>query len=102
MNEDLYIKITRNKFEELCMDLFKKCFPPLEMLLKDAKISKSQINEIILLGGSSRIPKIQEMIKEFFNGKELNKSLNPDEAKVCGASIGAAIMTNIKNEKMKN
>ena len=71
--EDLNVVITRSKFEDLCMDLFKKCLPPLESVLKDAKMSKSEINEVVLVGGSTRIPKIQSMVQEFFNGKEPNK-----------------------------
>ena len=62
------------------MDLFKKCLPPLENVLKDGKMSKSQIHEVVLVGGSTRIPKIQQMVQEFFNGKDPIKSINPDEA----------------------
>ena len=99
--EDLNVTITRSKFEELCMDLFKKCIPPLEQVLKDAKMDKSKIDEVILVGGSTRIPKIQSMLKEFFNGKELNIELNPDEAIAFGASIQAAVMTNVKDENLE-
>ena len=99
--EDLNIVITRSKFEDLCMDLFKKCIPPLENVLKDAKMPKSQVDEIVLVGGSTRIPKIQQMIKEFFNGKETNKSINPDEAVAYGAAVLAAIMTNVKDENIE-
>ncbi len=99
--EDLNIIITRSKFEELCLDLFKKCLPPLEQVLKDAKMTQSQIDEVILVGGSSRIPKIQSMLQEFFNGKELNKEFNPDEAIAYGAAIQAAVMTNIKDESIE-
>ena len=99
--EDLNIIITRSKFEELCLDLFKKCLPPLEQVLKDAKMTQSQIDEVILVGGSSRIPKIQSMLQEFFNGKELNKEFNPDEAVAYGAAIQAAVMTNIKDESIE-
>ena len=99
--EDLNIIITRSKFEELCLDLFKKCLPPLEQVLKDAKMTQSQIDEVILVGGSSRIPKIQSMLQEFFNGKELNKEFNPDEAVAYGAAIQAAVITNIKDESIE-
>ena len=99
--EDLNIIITRSKFEELCLDLFKKCLPPLEQVLKDAKMTQSQIDEVILVGGSSRIPKIQSMLQEFFNGKELNKEFNPDEAVAYGAAIQAAVMTNVKDESIE-
>ena len=76
--EDLNVVITRSKFEDLCMDLFKKCMPPLENVIKDGKMGKSFIHDVVLVGGSSRIPKIQQMIQEFFNGKEPNRSINPD------------------------
>ena len=99
--EDLNIVITRSKFEDLCMDLFKKCIKPLENVLKDGKMSKSQIDEVVLVGGSTRIPKIQSMVKEFFNGKEPNKSINPDEAVAYGAAVQAAIMTNVKDENIE-
>ena len=82
--KDLNIVITRSKFEDLCMDLFKECITPIENVIKDAKMNKSSIHDVVLIGGSSRIPKIQQMIQEFFNGKELNKSINPDEAVACG------------------
>ena len=99
--EDLNVVITRSKFEDLCMDLFKKCMPPLENVLKDAKMSKSQIDEVVLVGGSTRIPKIQSMVQEFFNGKEPNKGINPDEAVAYGAAVQAAIMTNVKDENIE-
>ena len=99
--EDLNVVITRSKFEDLCMDLFKKCMPPLENVLKDGKMSKSQIDEVVLVGGSTRIPKIQQMVQEFFNGKEPNKSINPDEAVAYGAAVQAAIMTNVKDENIE-
>jgi len=99
--EDLNIVITRSKFEDLCMPLFKKCMPPLEQVIKDGKISKSEIHEVVLVGGSTRIPKIQQMVQEFFNGKEPNKSINPDEAVAYGAAVQAAIMTNVKDENIE-
>ena len=99
--EDLNVVITRSKFEDLCMDLFKKCIPPLENVIKDSKMSKSQIHEVVLVGGSTRIPKIQQMVQEFFNGKEPNKSINPDEAVAYGAAVQAAIMTNVKDENIE-
>ncbi|CAB4389948.1 unnamed protein product [Rhizophagus irregularis] len=88
---DFYTSLTRTRFEELNQDLFRSIIEPIERVLQDAKIDKSQINEIVLVGGSSRIPKIQRMISEFFNGKELNKSINPDEAAAYGAAVQAAI-----------
>jgi len=98
--EDLNIEITRSKFEDLCMDLFKNCLPPIENVLKNAKMRKRDINDVVLVGGSTRIPRIQLMIQEFFNGKELNKSLNRDEAVAYGAAIQAAVLTNISDEKL--
>jgi len=85
--------ITRAKFEELNMDYFRKCMAPVEKVLQDSKLSKSQVNEVVLVGGSTRIPKVQEMLSEFFNGKELNKSINPDEAVAYGATVQAAILS---------
>ena len=99
--EDLNVTITRSKFEDLCMDLFKKCLPPLENVLKDAKMSKSEVNDVVLVGGSTRIPKICQMVQEFFNGKEPNKSINPDEAVAYGAAVQAAVVTNVKDENIE-
>ena len=92
--------ITRAKFEELNMDYFRSCMLPVEQVLKDSKIGKSQIHEIVLVGGSSRIPKIQEMLTELFNGKKLNTSINPDEAVAYGAAVQAAILSGAKDEKL--
>merc|ERR1712153_233333 len=97
--EDYNTNISRAKFEELCEALFKKCMPPVENVLKDSKIGKSEINEIVLVGGSTRIPKIQTMLQDMFNGKSLNKSINPDEAVAYGAAVQAAILTGKGNEK---
>merc|ERR1712078_808359 len=91
--------ISRAKFEELCMDLFRQCMPPVEAVLKDAEIGKGQVHEIVLVGGSTRIPKIQQLLTDFFNGKNLNKSINPDEAVAYGAAVQAAILTGQGNEK---
>lgn len=85
--------ITRARFEDMNMDFFRKCLECVENVLRDAKMSKSQVNEIVLVGGSTRIPKIQEMLSEFFGGKELNKSINPDEAVAYGATVQAAILS---------
>ena len=97
--EDYNTNISRAKFEELCMDLFRKCMPPVENVLKDSGIGKGQIHEIVLVGGSTRIPKVQSMLSDFFNGKALNKSINPDEAVAYGAAVQAAILTGQGNEK---
>ena len=99
--EDLNVVITRSKFEDLCMDLFQKCISPLEKVIKDAKMSKNQVHDVVLVGGSTRIPKIQQMVQEFFNGKELNKYINPDESVAYGAAIQAAVITNVRDEKIE-
>ena len=95
---DFYTNITRARFEELCADLFKGTMKPVEKALKDAKLDKTQINEVVLVGGSTRIPKIQALLKEFFNGKELNKNINPDEAVAYGAAVQAAILNGDQSE----
>jgi heat shock 70kDa protein 1/2/6/8 len=97
--EDYNTNISRAKFEELCMDLFRKCMPPVENVLKDSGLGKGQVHEIVLVGGSTRIPKVQAMLSDFFNGKTLNKSINPDEAVAYGAAVQAAILTGQGNEK---
>lgn len=90
---DFYSKISRARFEELNMDLFRSTLQPVEKALNDAKMDKNQINEVVLVGGSTRIPKIQKMLKDFFCGKALNFSINPDEAVAYGAAVQAAILT---------
>merc|ERR1712062_723533 len=82
---DFYTSLTRARFEELCADLFRGTLEPVEKALRDAKMDKSSIDDIVLVGGSTRIPKIQKLLSDFFNGKELNKSINPDEAVAYGA-----------------
>jgi len=89
---DFYTKISRARFEELCMDLFRGTLEPVEKALRDAKMDKSQIHDVVLVGGSTRIPKVQKMLQDFFHGKELNKSINPDEAVAYGAAVQAAIL----------
>jgi len=90
---DFYTNITRAKFEDLCGDLFRSCMEPVEKVLRDGKVSKSQVNEVVLVGGSTRIPKVQQLLSDYFNGKELNKSIHPDEAVAYGAAVQAAILT---------
>jgi len=90
---DFNATITRARFEDLNMDYFRKCMDPVEKCLKDSKLSKSAVHEIVLVGGSTRIPKVQEMLTDYFNGKELNKSINPDEAVAYGATVQAAILS---------
>ena len=90
---DFYTSITKARFEELCSDLFKGTLEPVEKALRDAKLDKSSIDDIVLVGGSTRIPKIQKLLQDFFNGKELNKSINPDEAVAYGAAVQSAILS---------
>jgi len=99
---DFNTVITRAKFEELCIGYFKECIPPVEKVLKDSGLSKNQINEVVLVGGSTRIPKVIQMITEFFNGKEPNRSINPDEAVAYGAAVQAAILTGQGNEQVQD
>ncbi|CAI5448659.1 unnamed protein product [Caenorhabditis angaria] len=99
---DLCSRITRARFEELCADLFRKTLEPVEKALRDAKLDKSKIDEVVLVGGSTRVPKIQKMLKDFFNGKELNCSINPDEAVAYGAAVQAAILSGIKDDSIKD
>ena len=99
---DFYTSITRARFEELNMDLFRKCMDPVERVLHDAKMDKSKIDEVVLVGGSTRIPKVQQMLSDFFNGKELNKSINPDEAVAYGAAVQAAILSGVKDESVQD
>lgn len=99
---DLYTSITRARFEELCQDLFRGTMEPVEKVLRDAKIDKSSIHEIVLVGGSTRIPRIQKLVSDFFNGKEPNKSINPDEAVAYGAAVQAAILSGDTSEKTQD
>jgi len=99
---DLYTSITRARFEEMCSDLFRGTLDPVEKAIRDAKLDKGSINDIVLVGGSTRIPKIQKMLQDFFNGKELNKSINPDEAVAYGAAVQAAILSGDQSETVKD
>jgi len=85
--------LTRAKFEELNMDLFKKTLKPVEQVLKDAKVKKSEVQDIVLVGGSTRIPKVQALIEEFFNGKKASKGINPDEAVAFGAAVQGGVLS---------
>jgi len=100
--EDFYTSISRARFEEMNSDLFRGTLDPVEKALNDAKLSKSDIHEIVLVGGSTRIPKIQKLLQDFFNGKELNKSINPDEAVAYGAAVQAAILTGDQSEAVQD
>merc|ERR1719151_144924 len=99
---DFYTSITRARFEELCSDLFKGTLEPVEKAMRDAKMDKSSVHDIVLVGGSTRIPKVQKLLQDFFNGKELNKSINPDEAVAYGAAVQAAIQTGDTSEAVSD
>ena len=99
---DFYSTITRARFEELNADLFRSTLDPVEKSLRDAKLDKAQVHDIVLVGGSTRIPKIQKLLQDFFNGKELNKSINPDEAVAYGAAVQAAILNGDKSEAVQD
>ncbi|UYV73386.1 hsp70 [Cordylochernes scorpioides] len=99
---DFYSKISRARFEDLCMDLFRCTLEPVERALQDAKMDKSQIHDVVLVGGSTRIPKVQKLLRDFFNGKELYMSINPDEAVAYGAAVQAAVLSGEKSEVIKD
>merc|ERR1719310_2112700 len=100
--EDYSTNLSRAKFEELCGPDFRKCMPPVEKVLKDSDMSKGSVHEVVLVGGSTRIPNIQEMLSDFFNGKQLNKTINPDEAVAYGAAVQAAILNGDTSEAVKD
>jgi heat shock protein 5 len=91
--EDFSETLTRAKFEELNMDLFKKTLKPVEQVLKDAKVKKADVNDIVLVGGSTRIPKVQALLEEFFGGKKASKGINPDEAVAFGAAVQGGVLS---------
>jgi heat shock protein 5 len=95
--QDFSETLTRAKFEELNNDLFKKTLGPVKSVLEDSKLKKSEIDEIVLVGGSTRIPKVQQLLKEFFNGKEPNRGINPDEAVAYGAAVQGGVLSGEKN-----
>ncbi len=97
---DFNVTLTRAKFESLCDSLFRKCMGPVEQVLRDSKIPKDQVSDIVLVGGSSRIPRVQQLLREFFNGKDLCQSINPDEAVAYGAAVQGAILGGSTSEKI--
>ncbi|KAH9454452.1 hypothetical protein MJO28_007436 [Puccinia striiformis f. sp. tritici] len=99
---DFYTSLTRARFEELCNDLFRKTMEPVEKVLRDSKIDKANVHEIVLVGGSTRIPRVIKLVSDFFNGKEPNKSINPDEAVAYGAAVQAAILSGDTSEKTQD
>ena len=99
---DLNIPITRAKFEQLCENLFKKCIAPVEQVMRDSKYSKSEVDDIVLVGGSSRIPRVQQLLREYFNGKELSQGINPDEAVAYGAAVQGAVLSGVNSSKVND
>ena len=99
---DFYTSISRVRFEELCQDLFRSTLEPVEKVLRDSKIDKANVHEIVLVGGSTRIPRIIKLVTDFFDGKEPNRSINPDEAVAYGAAVLAAILTGDTSEKIQD
>ncbi|KAL4710542.1 hypothetical protein ACJJTC_008944 [Scirpophaga incertulas] len=99
---DFYTRVSRARFEELNADLFRGTLEPVEKALKDAKLDKSSIHDVVLVGGSTRIPKIQSMLQNFFCGKKLNLSINPDEAVAYGAAVQAAILSGEQHSKIQD
>ena len=95
---DFYTSITRAKLENLCSSFFKRCMDPIDQVLSDSKMSKSDIHDVVLVGGSTRIPKLQELLSAYFNGKELCRNINPDEAIAYGAAVQAAILSGVQDE----
>ncbi|XP_023163674.1 heat shock 70 kDa protein cognate 2 [Drosophila hydei] len=99
---DFYSKISRARFEELNMDLFRSTIDPVQRALNDAKMDKKAIHDVVLVGGSTRIPKIQRLLQDFFGGKQLNLSINPDEAVAYGAAVQAAILTGVGSSQIQD
>ena len=96
---DFYTSITRAKFEALCEDLFRNCLKPVEKVILDSKLSKGDIHEIVMVGGSTRIPKINSLISSYFGGKEPSKNINPDEAVAYGAAVPPSILSGDASEE---
>eukprot|EP00325_Prymnesiales_sp_UTEX-LB-985_P002156 CAMPEP_0174705744 /NCGR_PEP_ID=MMETSP1094-20130205/8854_1 /TAXON_ID=156173 /ORGANISM="Chrysochromulina brevifilum, Strain UTEX LB 985" /LENGTH=666 /DNA_ID=CAMNT_0015903943 /DNA_START=12 /DNA_END=2012 /DNA_ORIENTATION=+ len=99
---DLSETVTRAKFEELCADLFRQTIVPVEKVLEDAGVEKSEVSEVVLVGGSTRIPKVRSILKKFFNGKQPNFSINPDEAVAYGAAVQAAVLSGERDKKVQD
>ena len=99
---DFCTSLTRALFEELCEDLFRSTLDPVKKVLRDSRIDKADVHEVVLVGGSTRIPRIVKLVSDFFDGKELNKSINPDEAVAYGAAVQAAILSGDTSEKTQD
>ncbi|XP_021829897.1 heat shock cognate 70 kDa protein-like [Prunus avium] len=100
--EDFYATFTRDEFEQMNMDIFHKCMEPVKKCLEDAKMDISDVDDVVLVGGSSRIPKVQELLQEVFKGKELCRNINPDEAVAYGAAVQAAVLTGNVTGKLED
>jgi len=100
--EDFSANISRARFEEINAAMFKSTLDPVEKVLKDAKMPREKVDDIVLVGGSTRIPKIQSLVSEYFGGRQLNKSINPDEAVAYGAAVQAAVLTGQTSEKTQD
>merc|ERR1712100_789800 len=94
--------LTRARFEDLNMDLFKKTLGPVKNVMDDGGLSKSEVDELVMVGGSTRIPKVQQLLKDFFNGKEPNRGINPDEAVAYGAAVQGGILSGEAGEATKD
>jgi L1 cell adhesion molecule like protein len=99
---DFHATVSRARFEELNIDLFRRCMEHVEKCLLDAKMEKSDIHDVVLVGGSTHIPKVQQLLQDFFNGKELYRSINPDEAVAYGAAVQAAILSDDGSEEVRD
>jgi len=100
--QDFNLNLSRAKFEALCEDLFRRALAPVDQAMKDAKMSKDKIDDIVLVGGSSRVPKVQQLLRDYFGGKELCQSVNPDEAVAYGAAVQGAVLGGVKDEKLES
>ena len=100
--QDFSLNLSRAKFEALCEDLFRRALAPVDQAMKDAKMSKDKIDDIVLVGGSSRVPKVQQLLRDYFGGKELCQSVNPDEAVAYGAAVQGAVLGGVKDEKLES
>lgn len=101
MGIDFYSSLTRARFEELCQDLLQDTLKPIERVLRDSKIDRANVDEIVLVGGSTRIPRLVNLVSDFFNGKEPNRSINPEEAVAYGAAVQAAILSGDVSDKTR-
>ena len=100
--KDFNSKITRPKFESLCMDLFKQTTETVKEVLKEANVTREEVDDVVLIGGSTRIPKIRNMLKNLFRESRINCAINPDEAVACGAAIQAAILNGEQHESLED